>query len=83
MPLTEAQRTILAELDEAKQAVENTLHQYNRLLRMVRDWDAGQGSILTAELTDVEVIALARTHLNAQRLLVIAAAEAIPTIPGG
>ena len=83
MPLTDPQRAILTELDVQKQAVENAVHQYNRLLRMVRDWDAGQSSILTAELTDVEVIDLARTHLNAQRLLVIAAAEAIPTIPGG
>jgi len=83
MPLTDPQREILTELDEAKQALENATHQYNRMLRMVRDWDAGQGSILTAELTDAEVIALARTHLNAQRLLVITAAEAIPIIPGG
>ena len=53
------------------------------MLRMVRDWDAGQGSILTAELADAQVIDLARSHLNPQRLLVIAAAEGIPIIPGG
>ena len=33
MPLTDPQRAILTELDVQKQAVENAVHQYNRLLR--------------------------------------------------
>ena len=80
MPLTDPQREILTELDEAKQAVENTLHQYNRMLRMVRDWDAGVASFLIGDMTDTQVLALARTRLNAQRLIIIAAAQAIPEI---
>ena len=81
MPLTEAQREILSGLDEGKQAVENALHQYNRLLRMVQDWDVGRASFLVAEgITEVEVIAAAREKLNAQRLLIIAKAEAIRVI---
>ena len=80
MPLTDPQREILTELDEAKQVAENALHQYNRLLRMVRDWDVGQASFLIADMTDAQVIQAARTKLNAQRLLIIAAAQAIPEI---
>ena len=81
MPLTEAQRTALTGLDEQKQAVENAVHQYNRLLRMVRDWDAGVASFLIPEgMTEAQVIATARAKLNAQRLLIIAAAEAIRVI---
>ena len=80
MPLTDPQREILTELDEAKQVAENALHQYNRLLRMVRDWDAGVASFLIGDMTDTQVLALARTRLNAQRLIIIAAAQAIPEI---
>jgi len=81
MPLTDPQREILTRLDEAKQAVENATHQYNRLLRMVRDWDAGVASFLVPEgMTDAQVIQAAREKLNAQRLVIIAAAEAIREI---
>jgi len=80
MPLTDPQRAILTELDEAKQVVEGAVHQYNRLLRMVRDWDEGKASFLIADMTDAQVIAAARAKLNAQRLLVIAAANAIPEV---
>jgi len=81
MPLTDPQREILTGLDEAKQAVENATHQYNRLLRMVRDWDAGVASFLVPEgMTDAQVIQAAREKLNAQRLVIIAAAEAIREI---
>ena len=80
MPLTDPQREILTKLDEGKQAVENALHQYNRMLRMVRDWDEDKASFLIAAMTDAQVIVAARTRLNAQRLLIIAAANAIPEI---
>ena len=80
MPLTDPQRAILTELDEAKQVVEGAVHQYNRLLRMVRDWDEGNASFLIGDMTDTQVLALARTRLNAQRLIIIAAAQAIPEI---
>ena len=53
----------------------------DRLLRMVWDRDAGVASFLIPEgMTDAQVIQAARAKLNAQRLLIIAAANAIPEI---
>ena len=81
MPLTNPQRAILTSLDEAKQIVEQEVEKYNNILRAVRNWDAGTASFLIPEeLTDAQVIAAARTRLNAQRLTIIAAADAIPEI---
>ena len=81
MPLTGPQREILNGRDEDRRPAEEAMHQDSRLIRMVRDWDAGTGSFLIPEgLTDAQVITAARARLNAQRLAIIAAAEAIPEI---
>ena len=81
MPLTDPQREILNERDESRKPVEEAMHQDSRLIRMVRDWDAGVASFLIPEgMTDAQVIQAARAKLNAQRLLIIAAANAIPEI---
>lgn len=81
MPLTDAQRAILNGRDEGRHPVEEAMHQDNRLIRMVRDWDVGVASFLIPEgMTDAQVIAAARTRANAQRLRIIAAAQAIPEI---
>ena len=81
MPLTPEQREILNERDEARHPVETAMHQDSKLIRMVRDWDAGQASFLIDEdVTDAQVIQAARAKLNAQRLVIQAAANAIKEI---
>ena len=81
MPLTDPQRAILNGRDEDRHPAEEAMHQDSRLIRMVRDWDAGVASFLVpGGMTDAQVIAATREKLNAQRLVIIAKAEAIREI---
>jgi len=81
MPLTENGRRVVEACDQAKCIVEGEVERYNNILKAVREWDEGRASFLVAEaITDAEVIAAARLRANAQRLVIIAAATALPTI---